>query len=406
MNNKKMTQVVFTGNASEYFGIWIVNLLLTILTFGIYSAWAKVRRKKYFYNNTLIDNVGFDYHAKPIAILKGRLIAFVFFIGYAFGGEINVFVPVIFVLLFFLALPWIVVRASVFNARNTSHRGLRFDFVGKLGEAVLIFILLPIVTLFSLYLALPYMEHQRNKFMMNNHRFGLSRFELNAKVSSFYKVYAILLIIPLIVGILLAIAIPAYQSYSDRAVKQSEMSMPYLNKYAGVEAGNQIVLVGNAVDQQNVAEGKQDEAFKEMLEEREQGKGGSISTLLKNASKTLFVMIAVFAYLIIVFGFVAYFKARIGNLIWNNTTLEDLSFKSSLRVRDFWWIYMTNMIAIILTFGLATPWAQVRTARYRASKLQIVGDVDFDQFVGDKKDAVRATGEEIADFFDADFSFG
>lgn len=406
MNNKKMTQVVFTGNASEYFGIWIVNLLLTILTFGIYSAWAKVRRKKYFYNNTLIDNVGFDYHAKPIAILKGRLIAFVFFIGYAFGGEINVFVPVIFVLLFFLALPWIVVRASVFNARNTSHRGLRFDFVGKLGEAVLIFILLPIVTLFSLYLALPYMEHQRNKFMMNNHRFGLSRFELNAKVSSFYKVYAILLIIPLIVGILLAIAIPAYQSYSDRAVKQSEMSMPYVNKYAGVEAGNQIVLVGNAVDQQNVAEGKQDEAFKEMLEEREQGKGGSISTLLKNASKTLFVMIAVFAYLIIVFGFVAYFKARIGNLIWNNTTLEDLSFKSSLRVRDFWWIYMTNMIAIILTFGLATPWAQVRTARYRASKLQIVGDVDFDQFVGDKKDAVRATGEEIADFFDADFSFG
>lgn len=143
-----------------------------------------------------------------------------------------------------------------------------------------------------------------------------------------------------------------------------------------------------------------------MLEEREQSRGEIISNLLKNASKTFYVMLAVFAYLIIVFGLVAYFKARIGNLIWNNTTLEDLSFKSSLRVRDFWWIYMTNMIAIILTFGLATPWAQVRTARYRASKLQIVGDVDFDQFVGDKKDAVRATGEEIADFFDADFSFG
>lgn len=406
MNNNKMTQVVFTGKASEYFGIWIVNLLLTILTFGIYSAWAKVRRKKYFYNNTLIDNVGFDYHAKPIAILKGRLIAFVFFVGYAFGGEVNVFVPIIFVVLFFLALPWIVVRASLFNARNTSHRGLRFDFVGKLGEAVLIFILLPIVTLFSLYLALPYMEHQRNKFMMSNHRFGLSRFDLHAKVSSFYKVYAILLIIPLIIGILLAIAIPAYQSYSHSAVKQSEMSMPYVNKYVDVEAGNQIVLVANAVDQQNVAEESQDEVFKEILDEHKQEQGDTISTLLKNASKTLFVMVAVFAYLIIIFGFVAYFKARIGNLIWNNTTLEDLSFKSSLRVRDFWWIYMTNMIAIILTFGLATPWAQVRTARYRASKLQIVGDVDFDQFVGDKKDAVRATGEEIADFFDADFSFG
>jgi hypothetical protein len=37
-------QLHFTGSGAEYFGIWIVNLLLTILTLGIYSAWAKVRR--------------------------------------------------------------------------------------------------------------------------------------------------------------------------------------------------------------------------------------------------------------------------------------------------------------------------------------------------------------------------
>jgi uncharacterized membrane protein YjgN (DUF898 family) len=42
----------FTGGASEYFGIWIVNVLLSILTLGIYSAWAKVRNKRYFYGNT------------------------------------------------------------------------------------------------------------------------------------------------------------------------------------------------------------------------------------------------------------------------------------------------------------------------------------------------------------------
>ena len=36
--------VRFVGTGSEYFRIWIVNLLLTIVTLGIYSAWAKVRR--------------------------------------------------------------------------------------------------------------------------------------------------------------------------------------------------------------------------------------------------------------------------------------------------------------------------------------------------------------------------
>jgi len=38
---------VFTGNAGEYFGIWIVNPLLSIITFGIDSAWAKIRMARY-----------------------------------------------------------------------------------------------------------------------------------------------------------------------------------------------------------------------------------------------------------------------------------------------------------------------------------------------------------------------
>lgn len=110
----------------------------------------------------------------------------------------------------------------------------------------------------------------------------------------------------------------------------------------------------------------------------------------------MYGLAGVIAYLVFIFAFVAYFKSRIGNLVWNNTTIDDLSFNSSLRARDYLWIYVTNIIAIALTFGLATPWAQVRLARYRASKLQIVGDVDFDKFVGDKKEEVKATGEEIA----------
>src|SRR5436305_11873488 len=39
----------FTGSGSEYFRIWIVNALLSIITLGIYSAWAKVRTLQYFY---------------------------------------------------------------------------------------------------------------------------------------------------------------------------------------------------------------------------------------------------------------------------------------------------------------------------------------------------------------------
>ena len=72
----------FTGSGAEYFRIWIVNLLLTILTLGIYSAWAKVRRLRYFYGNTTLAGSSFEYHGQPLQILKGRLIAVAVLIPY------------------------------------------------------------------------------------------------------------------------------------------------------------------------------------------------------------------------------------------------------------------------------------------------------------------------------------
>ncbi|MFB1034562.1 MAG: DUF898 family protein, partial [Sinobacterium sp.] len=41
--NKRTVPVKFLGKTGEFFSIWIVNLLLTIVTLGIYSAWATVR---------------------------------------------------------------------------------------------------------------------------------------------------------------------------------------------------------------------------------------------------------------------------------------------------------------------------------------------------------------------------
>src|SRR5260370_8359218 len=70
----KRHPVEFTADAGEYFRIWIVNLALAIVTLGIYSAWAKVRKRRYFYGHTRVDGDTFDYRPNPIAILKRRLI--------------------------------------------------------------------------------------------------------------------------------------------------------------------------------------------------------------------------------------------------------------------------------------------------------------------------------------------
>src|ERR1700759_3690739 len=63
----------FIGSAAEYFRISIVNLLLTLVTVGVYAPWAKVRRARDLYGSTRLAGSAFGFHGSPVALLKGRL---------------------------------------------------------------------------------------------------------------------------------------------------------------------------------------------------------------------------------------------------------------------------------------------------------------------------------------------
>ena len=65
-------RVRFHGSGADYFRIWIVNLVLTLLTLGIFSAWATVRQRRYLYGCTEVGGSRFDFHGKPVRILVGR----------------------------------------------------------------------------------------------------------------------------------------------------------------------------------------------------------------------------------------------------------------------------------------------------------------------------------------------
>jgi len=102
---RKRYPVSFTGNGNEFFTIWIVNILLTVVTLYIYSAWAKVRTKRYFYGNTVVDGSSLEYHAKPLQILVGRLVAVVLLGLTVFGAAINPLVPTVVTVLLLLIIP-------------------------------------------------------------------------------------------------------------------------------------------------------------------------------------------------------------------------------------------------------------------------------------------------------------
>lgn len=343
----------FKGDATEYFKIWIVNLFLSILTLGIFSAWAKVRRKRYFYGNTLLDNSSFEYLGDPIAILKGRLIAFVLFAIYAAASSLDSWMGFIFFLcfmvLFIFAFPWLIVRSLAFNAVNSSYRNIRFHFHGKYKEAFKTIIGWGVLIPFTLGLIYPFYIAKQKKFIVDHHAYGLERFHLKENIGGFYKAYLPVIILGalfIIVPMLLAVAIPAYMALSGK-------------------------LPNQAIDQ-------------------------GFFFLIFVGFLVLFytVFIALYAYL----------QARITNLVFNHTEFANNHFKSTLRARTMIWLYLSNIVAIICSFGLLTPWATIRVTRYRLQNLMLVTSSALDSFVTDTQKRVNAMGEEIGEMFDFDIA--
>lgn len=422
----KQTPIVFKGDAGDYFGIWMVNLLLSMCTLGIYSAWAKVRRKKYFYNNTFIDGVGFDYHADPVAILKGRMIAFVFFMIYIVVSGMNPLFGTLMALLLTLCLPWIIVRGMLFNARNTSHRGLRFDFDATTAEAALIFIAYPILTVFSLGFALPFFIQRTNQFFINHHKFGTSHFQMAALVKDFYLVYLKLFGALVVLGVVLSLGMGSLiQHFKAQTPNTPPVSLQHSPKQTGfIKVAAEQNTANEAVEPEDETLTPEQEAeVQKMLEQMKNG-GGTTDSLNQQKPKdpaevafeklyamfgaALFLLMfgALLLYALVIVFIMAYTRSRITNLVLNHTSLDHVRFSSQQRMRDLVALYLSNGLLLMFSGGLAMPWTQIRMARYYLEHISLEGETDLDKFVGEKKENAKALGEELADMFDVDISFG
>lgn len=204
--------VEFTGNAREWFGIWIVNLLLTIVTLGIYSAWAKVRRKKYFHQHTYVAGRNMDYHATGLQILIGRIIVVVAFILYGILSAIPI-LGLLAIIGLLAIFPWLLVRSLKFNAQMTSWSNVRFQFFGTVGKAFLVYLIYPFLTALTLYTTFPFFDRARKRFSINNHKLGQHGFHFDAPIGGFYIAFLMTLgWVVLVSVVLFAVAAPGLGS--------------------------------------------------------------------------------------------------------------------------------------------------------------------------------------------------
>jgi uncharacterized membrane protein YjgN (DUF898 family) len=195
----------FKGTGSEYFKIWIVNIILSIVTLGIYSAWAKVRRKQYFYGSTHVQGASFEYLADPVKILKGRAIVVGFLIINSMMSNLIPIVGSILGLVFIVIFPWLVVRSLAFNAQNSTIRNIRFGFDGTVWEAAKVYVLWPIATSLTLGLLFPYVYFRQKKFVVENSSYGTTKFGFVATAREYYWLLFSVLITT-VIGIAVVVA--------------------------------------------------------------------------------------------------------------------------------------------------------------------------------------------------------
>jgi uncharacterized membrane protein YjgN (DUF898 family) len=334
----------FHGNAGEYFRIWIVNLSLTILTLGIYSAWAKVRKNRYVYGNLELAGSHFDYLAKPLIILRGRLVALILLGTYIGAQFIYPLLSSSFLVFISLVTPWLLVRSRMFNMRYTAYRNIRFGFSPAYGQSYKVIFGYGLLTIITLGLAAPYAHFKRNQLIVDNTRFGNLQMKIDEVAARFYAAYGL------------------------AAVLAAVLLVPLSGMLSGAGFG--------AADN-----------------------GGPVLPIM--------VVIPIVVMGVAYYTVGQFVNAYVLKVTTNSTHIGEAG-DAGHRLGCDWslagmlGILVTNMIAIVCSLGMLIPWAHMRVLRYQLDHTWVDVNGGLGAVMAVQEQAVSSIGEEIGDVFDVD----
>ncbi len=396
-----MQALSFEGKGFEYFKIWIVNILLTIVTLGLYYPWAKVRNRRYFYANSTLEGKSFDYHATGKQLFIGYLISMALLIAYVALQKVSPAISGVIVLVFLAALPWIIWRSLKFNMRVTSFSNVLFSFDGKLGGSYFNYMLMPFLFMLSLYIGpiliavigsklveqfsvvggvfiavgviaslalavyvFAVMKKKNAMYVINGTRYGQGQFKAELEVAPFAKIFLKSIALFLLAGFayMIVIAIVGF----------------------AFGAANDLLGVAANLDDPVAIQGVFENALTFVL----------IGLVYLGF---IFISIAVFSY--------SYVRQR--EYIYNNVVLDDkIAFSSQLTVGRLAWVSLSNLLMTIVTLGLAMPWAAVRMARLVLEHTSVDTSAGIDSYVTQQQKDQSSLGEQIGDAFDVEVGVG
>ena len=310
-----------------------------------------MRRLRYFHGSTMLAGSAFAYHGEPLKILKGRAVASLLFGLYVAAGQVSPLAGLAALVMLGLATPWLVVKSRIFSMRMTSWRGMRFDFAEDYRGAYKALLGAGVLAVLTLGLLLPRFIRERYRFVLSRTRFGRTEFGCEPPTWPFYRTSMLAGLMMMGIGVVAA------------------MALGFIGVLVMSEPGG--------------------------------GQGGAQAS---PAANLLVSLVALLVYVPAIAVFYGYTQSRNLNTAFNATTIGPHRLVSQLSARRMIGLYLGNTLAILLTLGLATPWAVVRLARYRLESVELEAQGSLEAFLAATRPAdATAAGEEISGFFDVDF---
>ena len=372
--------VEFSASGSEYFRIWIVNLLLVVLTLGLYLPFAKARRLRYFYANTQVGGTPLAFHGDPWRMFRGYLVMLVLFGSSALANAYSAWTSLLG--LGVLAALWPALwRSSMrFRLANTSWRGLRFGFDGSLRGAYLA--LLPMFAPAAMLLAVSAWAMQ-----------GVDKADPAAVDRASQGVGPAFLAIMLLALLLLPLALWLIKRYQhDHYRLAAQVTQLSVGPGAFYTLSFKATILGLL-------------AMVTVL-----GTGWLAASAIISAGRGKAMAAGVAAALLLTVAYVAllslvaaYMAARMQDLTWNHTRSAALRFRSRLSAKALATLTIRNLLLVVLTLGLYRPFAVVATHRLRLQSTSLEVDAESGRWTATPAAvAGGASGEMAGDFFGID----
>lgn len=365
----------FTGSGGEYFRVWIVNVLLSIVTLGIYTPWARRRTAQYFYSHTLVAGSPLEFTAQQRKMVMGFVLLMLITLAYNIAANTGQDAAVGVLLLTGAVLsPLIWGSAMRFRLGATRWRGLRLQFTAHWKEVYLASWPLFALALvwFGVFFGMQILSPELADVLQE-----VEDEAANPKMPSFTPAMGALLLLGLVLTVLCFIRLE--YNYKSLLVLKAQVGaekgrwkpvyMDFVKVWLATVAVFVLTVVGFSVLIGVLA-------------------GSSIALFAGQSSRMGLWMILVIIVSIIAGIFMlilasaparAYREARMFQLMWNNIGVSHVArFKCHLKSGSYVGLRIKNMLLTLLTLGLYRPFARVSEYRMKCESvtLHVKGGVE------------------------------